>query len=52
MSKLNTQDLRKLAEALRQQAVKVAEDKTARCEQIVKAASGLSLLKKKLRGER
>lgn len=52
MAKLNTQDLRKLAEILREQATKTAEEKAARCEQIIKAASGLTLLKKKLRGDR
>jgi hypothetical protein len=51
MAKLNTDDLRKLAQLLREQATKTAEDKTARCAQIIKAASGLALLKKKLRGD-
>ena len=41
-------DLRKLAQHLREQAIKLEQQKLIKCAQIIRAASGLALLKKKI----
>lgn len=45
-----TEELRKLAETLRQENARRAESKRVKCAQILKAAAGLGLLKTKLKG--
>lgn len=43
-------ELRKIAASLREMAKKAEKDKTVKCAQILSAAMGLELLKRKIEG--
>lgn len=45
-----TEDLRKLAAQLREENARRVQEKRVKCAQVAKAALGLGLLSKKLRG--
>ncbi len=47
---MNTDALRKLAEELRKETAQTVADKRTKCAQILTAATGLSLLRRKLGG--